>query len=123
MSFALTRKPLDVYVRDVDAVRAWLMAQIRQEVVLKGSPHPRIILCGDGYQECLDLDRLAKKDRGADPGATFQALRSRPGIERRFVLMGMEIDLPDGGIQLHALLFEEIDDEEGGRRWWCAKLP
>jgi hypothetical protein len=122
MPLRLVRTVHDTDVRDVGAVRAWLMERVRQDVRAKGSPHPRIHLIGDGFEESLDLDAMSKQQPEAHPGATFQALRHRPNIERRFVVMVANAVLMDGSQQLFAVLLEEIDDQPG-RRWWLAMLP
>lgn len=113
------RHAIDVDVYDTDAVRSWLMERIENEVKLNGQAHPRLILVADGYEESLDLDRMAKQEAGADAGATFQALRSRPNIERRFAVIGMLGEHAEGRERSFSILFEEIDDE-GETRWWMA---
>ncbi|MEQ1504302.1 MAG: hypothetical protein ABMB14_18825 [Myxococcota bacterium] len=121
--FTLARWNIDVDTKDAAEPRTWLMERVRQEVKLKGEPHPKLILLFTDHEEVFDLDAMAKKDRGASGGATFQALRSRPGIRRRFVVLRMETTDDEGKDHVFAMLFEELDAAEGKRRWWMALLP
>ena len=72
--FHLERFPNPVDATDAAALRGHLMSKIREEIMLKGEPHPKILLAGDGYIDTLNLDAMSKGDRGASAGATFQAL-------------------------------------------------
>jgi hypothetical protein len=120
--FTLARRNIDVDTQDAEQTRTWLMARIREEVRLKGEPHPRLILLFADHEEVFDLDAMAKKDRGASGGATFQALRSRPGVRRRFVVLRMQTTDHESKEHDFALLFEELDGPGAKRRWWMAML-
>jgi len=119
----LERTDLPLAPDDLDGVRDWLMAAVRTEVKLRGTPHPRIVLVGDGFVETLDLDRLSRVDPGADAGATFQRLRQRPGVRRALMVLVGRGDDADRD-ERFAILFEERTVAgEGVRRWWLAMLP
>lgn len=119
MALSLVRAAHSVDVYDASATRDWLKDRIRQEIRLKGQPHPKILLIGDGHEEWLDLDAMAKQDRGADIGATFQLLKGRPH-ERRFIVLQLAVEDDAGAEHWLALLFEEIATPDEALRWWVA---
>ncbi len=121
MTIQLDRAVSSVEVYDAEAARAALQERIRQEVQLEGAPRARVHLLADGWEETFDLGTMAKEQPAADVGATFQALRSRLGIERRFVVVQIAVAADDGEERRFAVLFEEILDAP--RRWWVSLLP
>jgi len=119
----LTRTEAHLDVHDVDQVRAWLMDAVRTEIKLKGTPHPRLVLVGQGFVDTLDLDAMTRTDPQADAGHTFQAMRQRADIHRALVVMVGEGRLAESeGTRNLGIVFEErvVD---GARRWWMAMLP
>jgi len=125
MPITLERHPIPVDVHDIDGVRAWLMDRIRTEVKLKGQPYPKIFLLADGYEETFDLNAMAASQPEADAAATFQALRARPLILRRFLLVRLDAEESKTGREVRfAQLIEEVDGAlPSDRRWWTATLP
>lgn len=122
MAIQLFRRPIQVNVHDVDGVRKWLMDRVREEVMLKGAPHPRIIGLLPGFEEIFDLDAMARRHPEAHPGATFQALRARTETARRFVLIQLQgEDDVTHATRTWACLIEECDRFDG-RKWWMGML-
>lgn len=115
------RQGLRVDPDDAAASRAWVCEHVREEIVLRGQPHPRIYLLGRGFVDMLDLDAMSRRDPGADVGSTFQLVRRGPGVVRAFIVMQMSGRGPDGEELLWAIVFEERD-VAGGRSWWMALL-
>lgn len=103
------------------ASRAWICAHLREEVTLRGQPHPKVYLCGAGFIETFDLDAMARREPGCDPGMTFQALRRRRGVQRCFLVIGAEGNDDEGNERRWAVVFEEVDVADG-RRWWMGML-
>ena len=122
MSVQLARRQgLAVDPADADASRAWICAHVRDEIVLRGQPHPKIFLLGRGFFDSLDLDAMGRRDPGAHVGSTFQLVRCGPGVVRAFIVMQMSGRDPAGD-ELHwAVVFEERDTPSG-RAWWMALL-
>ncbi|MFZ5479343.1 MAG: hypothetical protein ACOZNI_21440 [Myxococcota bacterium] len=116
MPVPLVRKSTSVDVHDADAVRAWLKENVALEIKLEGQPITKLLFLADGYEEVLDLTSAVRDDRDASMGATFQALRRRPEVERAFVVIRMETTDEDDRAHSYALVLEEIADEP--RRWW-----
>lgn len=117
MPVSLVRRPLaEVDVEDGDAVRRWITAQVRDEVVVRGGVHPRVVLLAKGASLTYDLPEFAAEHPDAHPGATYRVLSGHPDAERAIaVLDGV---LEDGG-QV-AVVFEEI--HTGAEVWWSVAL-
>jgi len=123
MAIQLVRRPgVDgVDLADAAASRAWVRGHVRDQVMVKGQPHPKVYLLGDGFMETFDLDAMAKSDPGADLGRTFQLLRRRANLQRCFLVLGAKGVDADGVEHTWAVIFEEVDVADG-RRWWMAML-
>lgn len=113
------RAGLDLDLRDLPGPRAWIQEHVRQGVMLGEPADPTAILIGDGFVDTFDLNDTARTDPGAHPGATFRALRARPGVLRCFLLLRLGHPDPAAGQPQLALVLEELD----GPRWWFATLP
>lgn len=120
MGVPLVRKPLDVDVDDATAVREALKERVDLEIKLRGHPHPRIYVLGDGWEESLDLPAMVKDDPGASLGATFQMLGRRPGVVRRLLVTQVRIEDEMGGEGTYAMVFEEVAEPGEPRRWWVS---
>ena len=97
MSVPLQRHPFSADVNDADEVRVALMDEIRTELRLRGEPHPRVYLVGDGYVDTLDLHRVATTEPDAHLGATLALVRTLVGVEHTFVLVQLHADLKEVG--------------------------
>jgi hypothetical protein len=110
---------VDVNFADPFASRAWIRNLVRQEIQLRGQPHPKIYLLGKNFVETLDLDSMSRREPGAHLGRTFQDLRRRNNVQRCFVVLGGQGADPMGVMHHIAVVFEELDVADG-RRWWLA---
>lgn len=121
----LSRILVDLRPDDVEAVWAWMREALHNDVVLHGHPTDRLWMVGPGFVETLDLARLRQRDPEADPGATWQALRTAHPDRAHFAVLhnprSFDIDLLDvawlvradsDGFQTDTLDF--VLDEESG---------
>lgn len=116
MSVPLQRQPFSADVHDADEVRIALMDEIRTELRLRGEPHPRVYLVGDGYVDTLDLHRVATTEPDAHLGATLALVRTLAGVEHAFVLVQLHAETHDGEQHSYALLGALSEDEVA---WWA----
>lgn len=121
MSVRASRSRIGVDVYDPEAARAWLQAAVRDEVRAHGQPTSRIVMLADGEQVWVELGKVRSEQPDADVGATFRRLASMPGVERRFVVLCVEGEGPDGP-EAAALIVEEVADERGAS-YWLSLLP
>lgn len=113
------RRPLDLDVRDDDAVRRWLAEMLQAQVLAHNTPLPAIYLLFDGHQEVLGWTEVVEVDPDADLGATWAAMVRRPDAERRILILRLEHE--DGTTE--ACAFEERWEDDAPIGWWFAHRP
>ncbi len=110
MSVPLQRHSFSADVNDAEDVRIALMDEIRTELRLRGEPHPRVYLVGDGYVDTLDLHRVATTEPDAHLGATLALVRTLAGVQHTFVLVQLHAETHEGERHSYALLGALDDD-------------
>jgi hypothetical protein len=118
-TFPLVRFTHAVDVFDDEAPRAWLCERVREEVRLRGEPHPRVVAMGDGIGYTLDLNGVASRDPRASVALTVAALARRAEVHRVFVVMRLEGEGAAGERHLAAFVVEPEADAD---TLWVASL-
>lgn len=117
--FPLLRERHSVDVFDVDAPRASICARVREEVRLRGEPHPRLVALGDGVRYTVDLNEVSRTDPEASVALTLGMLAHRADVHRVFLVMRLEGEDAEGGVHPAAFV---VEPEDGGGFWTAALL-